>query len=111
MPYGLNASLEPDNYWLGHMMTSTSSSTGTNYSQGTMFSTQSKVYNLEFVGAAYKQLGLSVSNTSSAWVGRFHGFVNTASSLPITSLATSDIRPITTTGAARLYWHYLKTTY
>jgi hypothetical protein len=109
MPVPFATKLPPDNYWLGHMVTSTSSSTGTNYSTGTMFSTQSYVHNLEFVGQAYKKLGVSVSNTSSIYQGGFHGSVATVSSLPVTSLATSDMRNLVTN--ARLYWNYHKTTY
>jgi hypothetical protein len=110
MPFGFNISVEPDQYWLAHAMWSTSSSTGTNYSAGTMFSTQSRMHLMEAPLAAYKLFGQSVSNTSSD-AQRWHGFVNTTSSAPFASLGTSDIRPVTTTGRGRLYLNYQKTTY
>lgn len=95
-------------FWVGHMLTSTSSSAGTNYSTGTMFSTQSLLHNLEFVGQAFKRLGLSASDSSSAFQ-RFHGSLATTTSSPTSRIATSDLRNLATN--ARMYWNYAVSSY
>ncbi len=96
-------------YWLGQMFTSTSSTAtgGVNYGAGTAFSTQSRLFMLEFVGQAYKQMGKSVSNSSTAFE-QFHGSVATVSSLPFLTLGTSDMRNLATN--ARVYWNFAQST-
>lgn len=101
-------SLSAGQYWMAHMYSSTSGSTGTNYSAGTMFSTQSYVHALQFMDQAYKQLGLSVSNSSSD-VEQFHGSLATTTSLPTAVVATSDMRNLVTNH--RLYWNYAQSSY
>lgn len=108
LPFGFATSMRPDNFWLAHMYTSSSSSTGTNYSPGVMWSTQSLLFNLEFVGQAYKRFGQSVSNSSTMYQ-HWHGSVATTSSNPFANIATSDMRNFATNH--RLYWNYIKTTY
>ena len=101
-------SLSAGQYWMAHMVSSTSGSTGTNYSAGTMFSTQSFIHALQFVDQAYKQIGLSVSNSSSD-VEQFHGSLATTTSLPTAVVATSDMRNLVTNH--RLYWNYAQSSY
>ena len=96
-----NTSVPPGQYWLAHMFYSTSSSTGTNYSQGTMFSTQSRLGLLENAIGAYKLPGNSVSSSNSQPV-MFHGYLATTSSDASSVIATSDV--IATTG--RMYWNH-----
>jgi hypothetical protein len=93
------------------MLSSSSSSAGTAGGLGstvTMFSTQSRVHMLEFVGQAYKRLGVSVSNTSSCYQG-FHGSLATTTSGATSIVGTSDIRNLLTNH--RLYWNYAQSTY
>jgi hypothetical protein len=106
--FAFATSLSAGLYWLGQMFTSTSSTAGTRYTAGTMWSTQSRVHMLEFVGQAYKQLGKSVSDTSTVFE-QFHGSVATTSSTPFLTLGTSDIRNLLTN--ARVYWNYAQSTY
>ncbi len=101
-------SLPAGEYWLGHMFSSTSSTTGTGYGGGTLWSTQSLVHNLEFVGRAYKRLGLSVSDASFG-LPIFHGSNATVSSLPFAIINTSDMRNLLTN--ARMYWNYAQSSY
>lgn len=95
-------------YYMAMMISSTSSSTGTNYSTGTMFSTQSVLAQLEFVSQAYKRLGLSVSNTSTG-ASPFHGSVATTSTSPISPLRTSDMRNVA--APHRRVWNYIQSNY
>lgn len=106
--YPFATSLTAGQYWLAHMYSSTSGSTGTNYSAGTMFSTQSYVHALQFMDQAYKQLGLSVSNTTSD-VEQFHGSLATTTSAPTSIVGTSDMRNLVTNH--RMYWNYAQSTY
>jgi hypothetical protein len=108
MPMPFATLLPAGDYYMGFMISSTSSSTGTNYSTGTMFSTQSVLGNLEFTDQAYKRLGVSVSDSSSC-IMPFHGSVATTSTSPITSLGTSDMRNFVT--GHRRYWNYVQTSY
>ena len=101
-------SLSAGQYWMAHMCSSTSGSTGTNYSAGTMFSTQSFVHMLQFADQAYKQLGLSVSNSTSD-VEQFHGSLATTTSLPTAVVGTSDMRNFLTNH--RVYWNYAQSSY
>ena len=100
------STIAPGAYWLGHMYTSTSSSAGTAYTTGTMFSTQSRLGLLENLQNAYKRLGLSVSNSSTN-VQVFHGFLATTTSLATGFIDTADMRG--TTG--RMYWNFAQSTY
>lgn len=93
--------LPPGQYWMAHEFSSTSSSTGTNYSAGTMMSTQSRLGLLEFDFKAYKSLGNSASNTSSQPVP-FGGLLATVTSEASSVIATSDLRG--TTG--KMYWNH-----
>lgn len=106
MPFATQ--LPAGDYYMAFMISNTSSSTGTNYSNGTMFSTQSVMGNLEFVHQAYKFIGESVSNSSTC-IPPFHGSVATTSTSPITSLGTSDMRNFVTNH--RRYWNYVQSTY
>jgi hypothetical protein len=103
---GNSSTLAPGVYWLAHMFTSTSSSAGTNYSQGTAFSTQSRLGFLENNLGAYKRLGLSVSNSSTGFPS-YHGYLQTTTSQATSIINTSDIRA--TTG--RAYWNFAVSTY
>ena len=101
-------SLTAGQYWLAHMFSSTSSTTGTRYGAGTLMSTQSQVHMLQFVDQAYKQLGRSVSNSSTD-VEQFHGSLATTTSLPTGVVGTSDMRNFLTNH--RVYWNYAQSTY
>ena len=107
MIFPFATSLSAGQYWLAHMDSSTSSSTGTNYSAGTMWSTQSRVHMLQFADQGYKQLGMSVSNSSSD-VEQFHGSLATTTSLPTANLGTVDLRNFLTNH--RVYWNYAQST-
>jgi hypothetical protein len=108
IPVGLTLTLPPGEYFLGMMISSTSSSTGTNYSLGTMFSTQSVLGMLEFANQAYKRIGLSVSNSSTC-IPAFHGSVGTTSSSPVGTLRTSDMRNLVTNH--RRAWFFQQSNY
>ena len=73
-----------------------------------MFSTQSRLHMLEFVGLAYKRLGTSVSNTTSCFE-MFNGSLATTTSAPTSILGTSDMRNLLTNH--RVYWNYAQSTY
>lgn len=108
MPIPIATTLAAGEYYMAFMISSTSSSTGTGYSTGTLFSTQSVVGYLEFVDQAYKRLGKSVSDTSTA-ILPFHGSVASTSTSPISPIATSDMRNQATNH--RRYWNYLQSSY
>lgn len=108
LPVGFNTQLPAGDYRFAMMISSSSSSTGTNYSTGTMWSTQSVLGQLEIVTNAYKRVGLSVSNASTAAVP-YHGSVATTSTSPISPLRTSDMRNFAT--AHRRVWNYLQSSY
>ncbi|MGH6629668.1 MAG: hypothetical protein ACREB3_08040, partial [Burkholderiales bacterium] len=99
----LATNLPAGDYWLAHMFSSNSSSSGTRYTAGTIMSTQSRLGLLENDLMAYKRLGASVSNSTSTPVAN-HGFFATTTSAAPAFIATSDIRA--TTG--RMYWNYLR---
>ena len=100
------STLAPGVYWLGHMYSSTSSTTGTGYGGGTMFSTQSVLGLLENNLAAYRRIGFSTSNASTAF-NPFHGYLATVTSTATSIINTVDIRQ--TTG--RLYWNFAQSSY
>lgn len=104
MPF--NTTLTPDVYWLAHMYTSTSSTAGTAYTTGTIFSTQSRLGVLENLVNAFKPIGSSVSNSTTN-VQPFHGFLATTTSLATNIVDVADIRG--TTG--RVYWNFAQSTY
>jgi hypothetical protein len=104
--FGFATNLSAGAFWLGHMFTSASGSSGTRYTGFTGISTHSVIGLLENNLGAYKRLGNSTSNSTSTPVG-WDGFVATTSSLPIGNLATSDIRAAT----GRRYWIYRKSAY
>ena len=108
IPVGITKTLPPGEYYLGMMISSTSSSTGTNYSTGTMFSTQSILGMLEFVNQAYKQGGKSVSDSSTC-MPAFHGTVATTSTSPVGTLRTSDMRNQVTNH--RRMWFFQQSNY
>jgi len=90
-------------YWLGHMFTTSTATSGTRYTVGVGFSTHSRLGMLENNMQAYKRLGTSVSNSTSTPLA-FHGFFATTTSQAPANIATSDMRG--TTG--RLYWQHLR---
>lgn len=108
MPVPFNTTLAPGEYYLGMMISSTSSSTGTNSSAGVMFSTQSILGALEFNDRSYKRLGKSVSDTSSCHPA-FHGFLATTSVSPPAAIRTSDMRNHAT--AHRRAWFHQQSNY
>jgi hypothetical protein len=108
IPVPFNTTLAPGEYFLGMMISSTSSSTGTNYSAGTMFSTQSILGMLEFANQAYKRIGVSASDSSTAMLA-FHGSVGTTSTSPVGTLRTSDMRNLVTNH--RRVWNFMQSNY
>ena len=108
IPFPFATTLGAGEYYMGMMVSSTSSSTGTNYSTGTMANVQSILHLLEFPDAAYKRLGQSTSNSSTCMLP-FHGFVATTSGAPFSTLGTSDMRNFAAPG--RRYFNYLQSTY
>jgi hypothetical protein len=109
--YPFATSIPAGDYWLAHMYSSTSSSSGTAGgvgTAGTMFSTQSYVHILEVVGQAYKQLGRSVSDSSTDFQ-QFHGSLATTTSAPSSIVGTVDMRNFVTNH--RLYWNHARSTY
>lgn len=104
VPFG--TTLAPGVYWLAHMYSSTSSTAGTGYAAGTMFSTQSYLGLLENVLSAYKRIGFSTSNASTNFMP-FHGYLATVSSSATSIVNTVDIK--NTTG--RMYWNFFQSTY
>lgn len=105
---GMNTTIPPGEYWLAHMMTSSTSTTGTSggIANGTLFSTHNRLGLLENAVGAFKRLGLSISNSSTN-VQPFHGYLATTTSDASSIINTSDVRA--TTG--RMYWNYFVSTY
>jgi hypothetical protein len=104
-------SIVAGDYWMAHMVSSTSSSSGTAGgvgTAGTMFSTQSYIAMLEFVGQAYKQLGRSVSDSSTDFQ-QFHGSLATTTSAPTSIVGTADMRNFAVNH--RLYWNHARSSY
>lgn len=100
--YGFSTSLAPGNYFMAHMFSSSTSSSGAVYAAaGTVFSTQSVLGLLENNIAGYKSIGVTVSNTSSQ-AQLFHGFLATTTTAPIGSINSTDMRY--TTG--RMYFNF-----
>ena len=100
--YGFSTTLAPGNYFIAHMFSSSTATQGLNYAGvGTIFSTQSVLGLLENNIGGYKQIGMSISNSSSQ-AQLFHGFMATTSTAPVGSLNSTDFRY--TTG--RMYFNY-----
>jgi hypothetical protein len=108
IPIPFNTTLYPGQYYMAMMISSTSSSTGTNYSTGTMFSTQSVLGVAEFSQQSIKRLGLSISNTSTNMLV-WHGTIATTSSSPVGTIRTSDIR--NQASQNRRYWFMQQSDY
>jgi hypothetical protein len=108
-PHGFSTTLSPGIYWIGRMQRATTSSTGTAGgigSMGTYFGQASILGGVEHLGNAYKQLGKSVSNSSTNFAP-FHGFLATSTTGATSIIGTADIRG--TTGKA--YWQYWQSSY
>lgn len=104
-------SLAAGDYWFARMYSSTSSSSGTSGgvgTAGTLFQTQSYLHMLEFVGQGFKQLGRSVSDSSSDFQ-KFHGSLATTTSAPTSIVGTSDLRNLAANH--RVYWNHARSTY
>jgi hypothetical protein len=95
-------------YYLGMMISSSSSSQGTNYTIGTMCQAQSVLGMLEFVNQAYKRHGESISNSSTC-ILPFHGSVASTTTSPVSPLRTSDMRNFATNH--RRYFNHQRSTY
>ena len=111
MIFPFATSIPAGQYWLGHMVSSTSSTTGTAGgvgTAGTLWSTQSYMHILEITMQAYKQFGQSVSNSSTD-LQQFHGSFATTSTSPPSTIATSDMRNLVT--QARLYFNHARSIY
>lgn len=103
---GLNTTIPPGVYWFGHMLTSSTSSQGTNYTGGTVYTTQSRLGLLENALGAFKRIGNSTTNSSTN-AQIFKGYLGTTTSGVSSIIDTSNIR--STTG--RLYWNFAQTTF
>ena len=99
--FGFATILPPGAYWMAHMFSSTSSTTGTNYGAGTLMSTQSRLGALNYNLQGFQQLGKSVSQTTTMPM-MYEGYFATVSSTPPATIAETDVR--FTTG--RIYWNY-----
>ena len=111
IPFIFNTSLDQGDYVLAHMIstssaTSTAGLTGmTGYASGTYLSNHSYVYITEIAASAYKQIGLSTTNSSTnydAWIGIFSA---TSTGFPST-INKTDVRPIGGGTNYDLYWNY-----
>ena len=107
IPIPFNTSIGAGKYWFAIMANSSTSSTGTNYSTGTVFGAQSILGGLEFANNAYKRLGRSVSD-SSTLVAMFDGNYASTSASPPAVIATSDMR---NGQGPRIYWNYAQSSY
>lgn len=109
--WGFNTSLPAGDYWMAHMWSSSTSSTGTQgglTSSGTMLPVPSVFYVQEFIANSYKRVGVSVSDTSSC-LQMFHGSLATTTSSPTAVVATSDIRNLANNYLR--YWNYQQSSY
>jgi hypothetical protein len=107
--FGFSTSLPGGDFWLAHMVSSTSSSNGTTggvNAAGTKIPVQSFVHISCLVNQGFKQLGRSVSNTSTD-VQHFRGSFATTSSAAPANVATSDMRNLA--NPVRLYWNNQRT--
>ena len=107
--FPMSTTLAPGAYWVGHMFTTSSSSQGTAGGIGsasTLFPTMSVVGRVELLANVYKQIGRSVSNSTSG-ILPYHGYLATTTFNATSIINTSDIR--NTTG--QMYWNYFQSTY
>lgn len=93
-----NSSIEPGLYWFAHMFTSSTSVTGSTYTQFTVFSTHSRLGLLENNLNAYKRLGSSTTNSTTNIQIPFKGFLATTTSAASSIIDLTNIR--STTGRA-----------
>ena len=98
--------LGPGAYWMAHMISSSTSVTGTNYTAGTVLAAQSRVVFNEALQQAYKRAGASVSNTTTN-IQPFHGYLATTTISASSIINTGDIRAT----SQRLYWNFLQSSY
>ena len=99
------STLPAGEYWLGHMFTSSTSVTGTNYTAGTVITSQSRLGLLENAMGVYKRIGNSTTNATTTPV-LFHGYLATTTVSASSAIGTVNVR--STTG--RMYWNYAETT-
>jgi hypothetical protein len=107
--FGVSSTLPNGEYWFAHMFTSSSSTTGTAGgigAAGTMMTVHSRLGLLENNMGAYKQMGQSVSNSTTN-VQPFHGFLATTTSNATSIINSGDVRA--TTG--RAYINFFVSTY
>ena len=100
-----NTALVPGQYFLGHMLYSTSSTTGTNLGAGTMMPVQSRIVLSEYNDAPFKQIGKSTTNSSTN-VQPFHGYLATTSSAASSIINLTDLRGTIN----RVYWNHFEDT-
>ena len=93
----MGSTIAPGDYYFAHMMTSSTSVTGTNYTAGTVYTTQSRHGLLEYNFNPFKMIGESTTNSSTNLV-HWHGFLATTTSAATSIINTSDVRG--TTGRA-----------
>jgi len=98
--------LAAGDYVLAHMFSSSTSVTGTNYTGGTVITTQSRLGLLENAMGAFKLIGNSTTNATSCQL-LWHGHLATTTLSASSAIATADVR--STTG--RAYWNYAQTTH
>ena len=108
VPIPFNTTLYPGQYYMGMMVNSSSSSTGTNYSQGTIIGAQSVLGVAIFSHQSTKRFGASTSNTSTNMLA-WHGSIATTSSGPPSPIRTSDMRNLVTEN--RRYWFFQQSNY
>lgn len=102
---GFNTTLSPGDYWIARMFTSTSSTAGTRYGAGTMIQTHSRLLFMDFNFGLYRQLGKSVSNSTTDEVP-WDGFLVTTTSLASDVVALSDMRAT----SGHVYWNFIQDT-
>ena len=109
--FGFSTTLPAGQWWLAHMVSSTSSSNGTSGGvnpAGTKIPVQSYNFLALTGGQPFKRLGLSTSDAS--WQQRpWYGSFATTSGTAPANVATSDMRNMTNPGM--LYWNVQKTSY
>lgn len=105
MPVGFTSSLGPNMYVFAYGFSSTGSSTGTNYGQGSCLGAQSVLAMSEANLQPYKSIGNTTTNISSNAI-RWNGYFSTTSGSAPTSIGTNAARVSSTTANNRIYWNY-----
>ena len=110
MPFIFNTTLDAGDYVLAQMISTSSSSTGTGanmsaYAGGTYISNHSLVYVSALAPAAYKQIGLSTTNSSTNYNPYLGVYSTTSTGFPST-ITVSDIRQLGGGTNYWLYWNY-----